>query len=63
MPAAAVIPAPIAYIKVVAVKKLVVVFLVSVLVLALSGYCHLAPCLGGSSVALGCRAADAHRLL
>ena len=30
MPAAAVIPAPIAYIKVVAVKKLVVGFLVSV---------------------------------
>ncbi len=29
MPAAAVIPAPIAYIKVVAVKKLVVVFLVA----------------------------------
>lgn len=32
MPAAAVIPAPIAYIKVVAVKKLVVGFLVIVLV-------------------------------
>ena len=32
MPAAAVIPAPIAYIKVVAVKKLVVGFLVRVVV-------------------------------
>ena len=31
MPAAAVIPAPIAYINVVAVKKLVVEFLVSIL--------------------------------
>ena len=37
MPAAAVIPAPIAYIKVVAVKKLVVGFSVWVLHLTLSG--------------------------
>ena len=40
MPAAAVIPAPIAYIKVVAVKKLVVEFLSSWLGLAAcSGFC------------------------
>ena len=38
MPAAAVIPAPIAYIKVVAVKKLVVEFLVFTRHLVLSGY-------------------------
>ncbi len=37
MPAAAVIPAPIAYIKVVAVKKLVVEFLVKVADLPLGG--------------------------
>ena len=46
MPAAAVIPAPIAYIKVVAVKKLVVGFVVSSLVLALSGYWMWAVILG-----------------
>jgi hypothetical protein len=63
VPAAAVIPAPIAYIKVVAVKKLVVGFLVAILVPALSGYRIWSPSLGGSSVALGCRVADAHRLL
>ncbi len=61
VPAAAVIPAPIAYIKVVAVKKLVVGFVV------LPGvrfrYFWGAPSLGGSCVALGCRAGDAHRLL
>ena len=61
MPAAAVIPAPIAYIKVVAVKKLVVGFVV------VPGvrfrYCWEPPSLGGSCVALGCRAGDAHRLL
>ena len=39
MPAAAVIPAPIAYIKVVAVKKLVVGFLVQVACPGLSGLC------------------------
>ena len=38
MPAAAVIPAPIAYIKVVAVKKLVVGFMVGVAVLDLIVY-------------------------
>jgi hypothetical protein len=63
VPAAAVIPAPIAYIKVVAVKKLVVGFVVC------GGSGHLLPgnlllpSLGGTCVALGCRAGDAHRLL
>ena len=64
MPAAAVIPAPIAYIKVVAVKKLVVGFV------ACGGPRSLVvrvalplPSLGGTCVALGCRAGDAHRLL
>ena len=58
MPAAAVIPAPIAYIKVVAVKKLVVGFLVEersdlrwVLV-------RLSPSLSGPCLALSCRALD-----
>ena len=41
MPAAAVIPAPIAYIKVVAVKKLVVEFLADAAVqFGTSGGCH-----------------------
>ncbi len=62
MPAAAVIPAPIAYIKVVAVKKLVVGFVVATVVPIL-GYYRLPPSLGGICVALGCRAGDAHRLL
>ncbi len=61
MPAAAVIPAPIAYTNVVAVKKLVVGFV------AVSDvhfwYFWRLPSLGGSCVALGCRAGDAHRLL
>ena len=64
MPAAAVIPAPIAYIKVVAVKKLVVEFLMGdggptlwwVLAVLRSS-------LGGASLALSCRVGDAHRLL
>ena len=64
MPAAAVIPAPIAYIKVVAVKKLVVGF---VAYDAAPGTCCLSslslPSLGGICVALGCRAGDAHLLL
>ena len=64
MPAAAVIPAPIAYIKVVAVKKLVVGFVDGWMgsthcVGTLSGR----PSLGGCCVALGCRASDAHLLL
>ncbi len=61
MPAAAVIPAPIAYIKVVAVKKLVVGFVVAAAVPALSGHYRWLPSLGGICVALGCRAGDAHR--
>ncbi len=61
MPAAAVIPAPIAYIKVVAVKKLVVGF-VMVPVVQFWYFWGLSS-LGGSCVALGCRAGDAHRLL
>ena len=52
MPAAAVIPAPIAYIKVVAVKKLVVGFVVAPVVHF--WYCWVPPSLGGTSVALGC---------
>ncbi len=61
VPAAAVIPAPIAYIKVVAVKKLVVGFVVCPVVQF--WYCRGEPSLGGTSVALSCRVRDAHRLL
>ena len=61
MPAAAVIPAPIAYIKVVAVKKLVVGFVA--LPEVHFWYYRVMPSLGGSCVALGCRAGDAHHLL
>ncbi len=61
MPAAAVIPAPIAYIKVVAVKKLVVGF-VAVPAVRTIRYCGSGHP-WGTSVALGCRAGDAHRLL
>jgi hypothetical protein len=62
VPAAAVIPAPIAYIKVVAVKKLVVGL---VLVAHDVHFWYVCGCasLGGTCVALGCRAGDAHRLL
>ncbi len=61
MPAAAVIPAPIAYIKVVAVKKLVVGFVVRCVA---QFWCRRGgPSLGGTCVALSCRAGDAHRLL
>ena len=65
VPAAAVIPAPIAYIKVVAVKKLVVEFVMCPVGLcSLSDCAVIGPsCLGGICVALGCRAGDAHRLL
>ncbi len=64
MPAAAVIPAPIAYIKVVAVKKLVVGFVGGATVPTLCvGDGRLRPSLGGIRVALGCRAGDAHLLL
>ncbi len=64
MPAAAVIPAPIAYIKVVAVKKLVVGFVGGASVPTLSvGDVRLRPSLGGIRVALSCGAGDAHLLL
>ncbi len=64
MPAAAVIPAQIAYIKVVAVKKLVVGFVGGATVPTLCvGDGRLRPSLGGIRVALGCRAGDAHLLL
>ncbi len=64
MPAAAVIPAPIAYIKVVAVKKLVVGFVGGASVPTLSvGDVRLRPSLGGIRVASSCRAGDAHLLL
>ena len=63
MPAAAVIPAPIAYIKVVAVKKLVVGFVACDLASKFFGIALFVPSLGGICVALGCRAGDAHRLL
>ena len=64
VPAAAVIPAPIAYIKVVAVKKLVVGFVgggASPTLCVGVGYPR--PSLGGICVALSCRAGDAHLLL
>ena len=51
MPAAAVIPAPIAYIKVVAVKKLVVGSGVRVGGLPLCGYCSARLLLAGASAA------------
>lgn len=65
MPAAAVIPAPIAYIKVVAVKKLVVGFLVGVTVpnLIVRVLCFLQPSLWRTFLALICRDWDPHRLL
>ena len=62
MPAAAVIPAPIAYIKVVAVKKLVVGFVTAPAV-HFFWYCVVLPSLGGTCGALGCFAGDIHRLL
>ncbi len=65
MPAAAVIPAPIAYIKVVAVKKLVVGFLVGVAGRTRKGLyrCVLPPSLGRATLALSCRGGDPHLLL
>ena len=64
MPAAAVIPAPIAYINVVAVKKLVVGFVDWAVGPTLSvGTRRFGSSLGGICVALGCRAGDAHHLL
>ena len=65
MPAAAVIPALEAYINFVAVKKLVVGFVVCPVGLCSLSDCAVTglPCLGGICVALSCRAGDAHRLL
>ena len=66
MPAAAVIPAPIAYIKVVAVKKLVVGFLGQKLGPCLTAGVFpmlSAPSSGGSLLALGCWEGEARRLL
>lgn len=65
MPAAAVIPAPIAYINVVAVKKLVVGFLVGAAGPPLTG-CELSclwPSLARAGCALSCAVRDRHRLL
>ena len=66
MPAAAVIPAPIAYIKVVAVKKLVVGFLVGAtgppLCGVYSGFASTHPCRERTSALIG-RVRELHRLL
>ena len=63
-PAAAVIPAPIAYILVVAVKKLVVEFLMGEGGLTIMvSTCLFRSSLGGACLALSCRAGDAHHLL
>ncbi len=65
MPAAAVIPAPIAYTKVVAVKKLVVGFLAGAAGRAGNSlYCRSSlSSLGRACLALRCRVWDPHRLL
>ena len=65
MPAAAVIPAPIAYTKVVAVKKLVVGFLAVDHGPPLAGCCAfgLQPSSGRAGVALTCRVRDPRHLL
>ena len=63
MPAAAVIPAPIAYIKVVAVKKLVVEPVGKGHGPKCFGPDCLLPSLSGTCGALGCLAGDAHHLL
>ena len=66
VPAAAVIPAPIAYIKVVAVKKLVVEFLVVDRSVRLNGVCTMdlyRPSSGRTCLALSCRAWDPRHLL
>ena len=64
MPAAAVIPAPIAYTKVVAVKKLVVGFLVTCDVPPLTRWEHwVYPFSRGMCLALSCRAQDPRHLL
>ena len=65
MPAAAVIPAPIAYTKVVAVKKLVVGFLAANLGPPLTGCCTrgLQPSSGRAHLAFSCRVWDPRHLL
>ena len=65
VPAAAVIPAPIAYIKVVAVKKLVVGFLVGTAGPRLLGVCTsgFLPSLWGTYLALVCWVWEPHHLL
>ena len=65
VPAAAVIPAPIAYINVVAVKKLVVGFLLGLSAWLRKGswLVHTLASSGGASLALSCRRSDARRLL
>ena len=65
MPAAAVIPAPIAYINVVAVKKLVVGFLARGSRSALQKVRTVRPqpFLGRAALAFGCRGRDPRRLL
>ena len=67
MPAAAVIPAPIAYIKVAAVKKLVVGFVAwssgGALLLGPFVWFSTAPFSGSVWLALGCRLLRARRLL
>ncbi len=65
MPAAAVIPAPIAYTKVVAVKKLVVEFLVVGLGPFLTECVpeYLQPSSGRTYLALSCRVGDPRHLL
>lgn len=65
MPAAAVIPAPIAYTKVVAVKKLVVGFLAGTAGRSRKGlYCCWFPSsLGRAALTLSCRRRDPYLLL
>ena len=65
MPAAAVIPAPIAYINVVAVKKLVVGFLAGAACPTLTGRvrCRLWPSSRRAARALSCAGRDPGRLL
>ena len=63
MPAAAVIPAPIAYIKVVAVKKLVVEFLARAAAPASRRVAATAPSSGGTAPAFTGRRRDTRPLL
>jgi hypothetical protein len=66
VPAAAVIPAPIAYTKVVAVKKLVVGFLAADAGPPLAGRCAVSrpqPSSGRARLTFTCRARDSRHLL